>query len=79
MKEKEVDKKLKLLAKLFSLSFRSEKEITSISLSRMLELPKTSIEEMKMILKLQESIKSGKVISFLSGKNSEENQNRDAN
>lgn len=75
MKEKNVEVKLKLLAKLFSLGYRSEKEITSIPLSKMLELPKTSIEEIRTILKLQEAIKSGKVISFLSEKSSENNEN----
>ena len=61
-------KKLRVLNKLFEQGHGTEKEITTLTARDMVAIPDLSVADMAEIIKLQDAIKSGKVISYLSGK-----------
>jgi hypothetical protein len=64
----EINKKnLKAVTRLIEAGITDEKEIVSLGISRLLEIPNITIQELSAISELQKAVKAGKVISFLAG------------
>lgn len=61
-------KKLRVINKLFEQGHETEKEINALTARDMVSIPDIAVADMAEILKLQDAIKAGKVISYLSGK-----------
>ena len=60
-------KNLRAVTKLIEAGITDEKEIVSLGISRLLEIPNITIQELSAISELQKAVKAGKVISFLAG------------
>ena len=64
----EINKKnLRAVTRLIEAGITDEKEIVSLGISRLLEIPNITIQELSAISELQKAVKAGKVISFLAG------------
>ena len=64
----EINKKnLRAVTRLIEAGITDEKEIVSLGISRLLEIPNITIQELSAISELQKAVKTGKVISFLAG------------
>ena len=64
----EINKKnLRAVTRLIEAGITDEKEIVSLGISRLLEIPNITIQELSAISELQKSVKAGKVITFLAG------------
>lgn len=69
----EINKKnLRAVTRLIEAGITDEKEIANLGISRLLEIPNISIQELNAISELQKAIKAGKVISFLAGGTTDE-------
>lgn len=60
-------KNIKIIIKLFENGYRTEKAITMLTARDMVKISGISVVEMAEIIRLQDAIKAGKVISYLSG------------
>lgn len=58
---------IRVLNKLFDNGFTTEKAITTLSARDMVQISGITVVEMAEIIRLQDAIKDGKVISYLSG------------
>ena len=64
----EINKKnLRAVTRLIETGITDEKEIVSLGISRLLEIPNITIQELSARSELQKAVKAGKVISFLAG------------
>lgn len=64
----EINKKnLRAVTRLIEAGITDEKEIVSLGISRLLEIPNITIQELNAIIELQKAVKAGKVVSFLAG------------
>lgn len=64
----EINKKnLRAVTRLIEAGITDEKDIVSLGISRLLEIPNITIQELSAISELQKAVKVGKVISFLAG------------
>ena len=64
----EINKKnLRAVTRLIEAGITDEKEIVSLGISRLLEIPNITIQELSAISELQKAVKAGTVISFLAG------------
>ena len=70
-------KKMRVLNKLFEQGHGTEKEITALTARDMVVIPELSVADMAEIIKLQDAIKAGKVISYLAGKLNEPKKKED--
>lgn len=70
-------KKLRVINKLFEQGHETEKEINALTARDMVSIPDIAVADMAEILKLQDAIKAGKVISYLSGKLNEPTKRED--
>ena len=61
-------KAIKVLQRLFDAGYGTEKEIVNMTMDEMLALPGVNVADLCIISELQKSIKTNKVISYLSGK-----------
>lgn len=61
-------KAVKVLQRLFDAGYGTEKEIVNMTMDEMLALPGVNVADLCIISELQKSIKTNKVISYLSGK-----------
>lgn len=69
----EINKKnLRAVTRLIEAGITDEKEIVNLGISRLLEIPNISIQELNAISELQKAVKAGKVISFLAGGTADE-------
>ena len=69
----EINKKnLRAITRLIESGITDEKEIVSLGISRLLEIPNITIQELSAISELQKAVKAGKVISFLVGGSTDE-------
>ena len=69
----EINKKnLRAVTRLIEAGISDEKEIVNLGISRLLEIPNITIQELGAISELQKAVKAGKVISFLAGGTADE-------
>ena len=69
----EINKKnLRAVTRLIEAGISDEKEIVNLGISRLLEIPNITIQELGAISELQKAVKAGKVISFLAGGHTDE-------
>ena len=69
----EINKKnLRAVTRLIEAGVTDEKEIVNLGISRLLEIPNITIQELSAISELQKAVKAGKVISFLAGGTADE-------
>ena len=61
-------KAVKILQRLFDAGYGTEKEIVNMTMDEMLALSGVNVADLCIISELQKSIKTNKVISYLSGK-----------
>lgn len=64
--------KIKVLGKLFEANCKTEKELQSLDMEKILKIPGISIPDMSVIMELQKQVKSGKLYSYLGGGNDEQ-------
>lgn len=60
-------KVIKVLNRIFEAGFTDEKSVSAITMDDILSLQGVSVADIAVINELQKSIKSGKVLSYLSG------------
>lgn len=66
MKDKNTfQEKIKVLTKLINCGYNTEKKISQLDMELILNIPNIKKEEMMVILDIQKSIKSNKVITYL--------------
>lgn len=58
--------KTRVMSKLFENGIKTEKELQNLSLKSIVAIKGITVAEMNIIAELQESIKSGKLFSYLS-------------
>lgn len=62
-----LQQKVKVLGKLFDMGCKTEKELQSVSMEDILQIPGITISDMKIILEIQKQTKGNKLFSYLSG------------
>lgn len=62
-----LQQKIKVLNKLFDNGYKTEKELQSLSLEKVLAIDNISVTEMTVIIDLQKNVKAGKLFSYLGG------------
>lgn len=67
-------KVIRSLSKLMEAGFDSEKAIMNLTMDDILSLPGISVAEIGVINELQKAVKSGKIITFLAGKEEKEKE-----
>lgn len=60
-------KVIKVMNRIFGAGFADEKSISAMTMDDILSLPGVSVADIAIINELQKAIKSGKVLSYLSG------------
>jgi len=68
-------KRLALIDKLIDAGYKTEKEISDMTIDQILGLDGVAVEEMRSISGLQKAIKNHKVITFVAGGDENEQQN----
>ena len=58
---------LKVLTKVLDAGYTTEKDITAMSIDKILEIPNVTVADIALISDLQKAIKANKVITFLGG------------
>ncbi len=77
MAKNNISNEVKVLIKVFDSGYKTEKEITSLTIDKILAIENITVNDISMINELQKAIKSGKTITFLGGGiNGEEQQNQ---
>ncbi|NCC86380.1 MAG: hypothetical protein EOM05_00730 [Clostridia bacterium] len=71
MAKTNTNNELKVLTKVLEAGYKTEKDITAITLDKMLAIPNVTVAEIGLINDLQKAVKSNKVISFLGGAENE--------
>lgn len=59
--------KIRVLKKLSEYGCRTEKELQKLSIDEILQIPKMSISDMKIVSELQKSTKDGTLYTYLTG------------
>lgn len=67
-----ISKTIKVLNKLFDAGFKTEKDISAMTVDDILSIPGINVADITIINELQKSIKSNRVITFLGGNSEEE-------
>ncbi|NCC87070.1 MAG: hypothetical protein EOM05_04290 [Clostridia bacterium] len=63
---------LKVLAKVLDAGFATEKDITAMTIDKILAIPNITVSDIATINELQKSVKANKVITFLGGGSDEQ-------
>ena len=72
MAKSNTNNQLKVLTKVLEAGYKTEKEITAMTLDKMLAIPNITVAEIGLINDLQKAVKANKVISFLGGTENEQ-------
>lgn len=64
--------KVKVIEKLFAANCKTEKELQSLDMEKILKIPGISIPDMTVIMELQKQVKAGKLYTYLGGENDEQ-------
>lgn len=67
MAKTNINNQLKVLTKVLEAGFKTEKEILSMTVDKMLSIPNITVPDIAAINELQKAVKSNKVITFLGG------------
>ena len=65
--------KVKVLSKLYDADCRTEKDLQSLSMETILQIPDITIPDMAVIIELQKNTKANKLFSYLGGGADESN------
>lgn len=72
MKEKNpMQQKVKVLVKLYDSGCTTERELQSLKMEAILQIPGITVNDMNMILEIQKYSKAGKLYSYLGGETDE--------
>ena len=72
MAKNNTNNELKVLTKVLEAGYKTEKDITAMTLDKMLAIPNITVVEIGLINDLQKAVKSNKIISFLGGAENEQ-------
>ncbi len=72
MAKTNANNQLKVLTKVLEAGYKTEKDITAMTLDNMLVIPNITVSEISSINELQKAVKANKVISFLGGSENEQ-------
>ena len=73
MKDKlTLQKKVKVLSKLFENGCKTEKELQALNMESILKIPNITIQDMTIIMELQKQVKANRLFSYLGGGDNEQ-------
>ncbi len=71
-----LQRKVKVMAKLFASGYRTESELQSLSMEAILKIQGITMDDLRIIMSLQKSVKNRSLYSYLGGGEDEQpNQN----